>query len=129
MIRKSHIIFVLLNLVLATAGSGQNKSGYAVSSRLSSGRWYKIALTGDGVYRIDFSKLKQLGLTGTSYPRIYGNNNGQLSWYNDGSAPDDLKELAVYLHKGSDGIFNDGDYLLFYGQGTGRWLFNSDSRT
>ena len=25
---------------------------------------------------------------------------------------------------GSDGIFNEGDYLLFYAQGTGRWNYN-----
>ncbi|HPA86927.1 MAG TPA: type IX secretion system sortase PorU [Bacteroidales bacterium] len=129
MIRKSYIIFILLNLILAAAGKGQDKNSFAASSMLSSGTWFRIAVTEDGVYRIDFTRLKQLGLTNPSFPRIFGNNTGQLSWYNDGTAPDDLRELAVYLNTGSDGIFNEGDYLLFYGQGTGKWLFDSDTRT
>ena len=31
-----------------------------------------------------------------------------------------LKKIAIYIETGADGIFNDGDYLLFYGQGTGQ---------
>ena len=59
------------------------KDNYAGSSLLSSGKWFKIAVTGDGVYRLDYSKLRQLGLSNPSFPRIFGNNWGQLSYYND----------------------------------------------
>ena len=100
---------------------------YASSSVLASGKWFKIAVTGDGIYRIDYSTIRQLGLTYPSNPRIYGNNFGQLSYYNDDPKPDDLKEISVLLVKGSDGIFNEGDYLLFYGMGTHRWKYNSAS--
>ena len=43
---------------------------------------------------------------------------------NDGSGPDDLREIAIYTNTGSDGIFNEGDYLLFYGKGTNRWIYD-----
>jgi hypothetical protein len=99
--------------------------GYSSSSVLASGQWFKIAVTHDGIYRIDYSKLKQLGLTFPSNPKIYGNNFGQLSYFNDDPKPDDLKEISVLLVNGSDGIFNEGDYLLFYGMGTHRWKYNS----
>ncbi len=120
-------LLIILNilLLLSESLSGQNaKSGYASSSVLSSGKWFKIAVIADGIYRIDFSDLKKLGLENPSNPRLFGNNAGQLSYYNDNTAPDDLKEIAIYTETGSDGVFNEGDYLLFYGQCTHRWIFD-----
>lgn len=118
--------FAVMLFSLNIAVSGITES-YTSSSVLSSGKWFKIAITGDNIYRIDFSKLKQLGLDYPSNPRIYGNNQGQLSYINDGSGPDDLKEIAIYTHTGSDGILNEGDYLLFYGKGTNRWIYNNST--
>jgi len=100
------------------------KDSYSSSSKLSTGKWFRIAVTTDGIYRIDYSKLKQLGLENPSNPSIYGNNFGQLSYYNDDPKPDDLKELPIFINSGSDGVFNEGDYLLFFAQGTGRWIYN-----
>jgi hypothetical protein len=128
MIRLVQILSVILiwfPLNVAVSGTTEN---YSRSSVLSSGRWFKIAVTEDGVYRIDFTKLKQLGLVNPSYPRIFGNNCGQLSYFNDGSAPDDLKEIAIFTNTGNDGVFNEGDYLLFYGKGPNRWLYDYSGR-
>ncbi len=116
------VMLFSLNLTL----SGITES-YSSSSVLSSGKWFKIAVTEDNIYRIDFSRLKQLGLDYPSNPRIFGNNQGQLSYFNDGSGPDDLKEIAIYTNTGSDGIFNEGDYLLFYGKGTNRWIYDNST--
>jgi hypothetical protein len=118
-------IFSLLILSLQNLSCLYATVGYSSSSVLASGQWFKIAVTHDGIYRIDYSKLKQLGLTFPSNPKIYGNNFGQLSYFNDDPKPDDLKEISVLLVNGSDGIFNEGDYLLFYGMGTHRWKYNS----
>jgi hypothetical protein len=116
------VMLFSLNLTL----SGITES-YSSSSVLSSGKWFKIAVTEDNIYRIDFSRLKQLGMDYPSNPRIFGNNHGQLSYFNDGSGPDDLKEIAIYTFTGSDGIFNEGDYLLFYGKGTNRWIYDNST--
>ena len=78
----------------------KGKDSYSSSSVLSSGKWFRIAVTEDGIYRIDFAKLKQLGLMNPSEPRIFCNNFGQLSYYNDAPRPDDLKELSVFFFKG-----------------------------
>jgi hypothetical protein len=99
----------------------------AESSVLSKGKWFKIAVTEDGIYRIDYSRLLQLGLEDPSHPLIYGNNAGQLSYYNNDPSPDDLREIAIFI-SGSDNELNDGEYLLFFGQGTGRWIYNYDTR-
>jgi hypothetical protein len=124
------IIKILLICFLASSASlnGQlSKDNYSSNSVLSSGKWFKIAVTTDGVYRIDYQKLKQLGLENASNPRIYGNNFGQMSYYNDDPKPDDLKELPIMLNTGNDGIFNEGDYLLFYASGTGRWKYDTSA--
>lgn len=96
------------------------------SSVLSKGKWFKIAVTEDGIYRIDYSRLRQMGLDNPSNPLIYGNNTGQLSYFNDDPKPDDLKELAIYI-SGDDNELSDGEYLLFYGEGPSRWIYNYKS--
>jgi len=124
MIRFFQILFLYLLLLPANLFAQNSKDSYSSTSKLSAGKWFRIAVTSDGIYRIDYSKLRQLGLENPSYPRIFGNNFGQLSYYNDEPKPDDLKELAILTFTGSDGIFNEGDYLLFYAKGTGRWIYN-----
>jgi hypothetical protein len=128
MITRSYQILLLILLLLQGNLQAQApKDSYSSSSALSSGQWFKIAVVQDGIYRIDYSKLKQVGLTDPSNPKVFGNNFGMLSYYNDDPKPDDLNEISIYENKGSDGIFNEGDYLLFFGQGTGRWKFNNST--
>ena len=127
--RFFQILPVFIILFSAELLAGNSKDSYSSTSKLSSGLWFRIAVTSDGIYRIDYSRLKQLGLQNPSEPRIFGNNTGRLSYYNDEPKPDDLKELSIFVNAGTDGIFNEGDYILFYGQGTGRWLYNSGSAT
>jgi hypothetical protein len=114
-------VFALLTVLYA---AGQD---YAHSSLLKQGRWIRLAVTEAGIYRLDFSQIREMGITDPSAAVLYGNNTGQLSFYNDGSAPDDLKKIAYKTEAGSDGIFNDGDYLLFYAEGTHRWIYDRNS--
>lgn len=127
MVRPVQIACFAVMLFSLNLNLSGNTESYTSSSVLSSGKWFKIAITEDNIYRIDFSKLKLLGLDYPSNPRIFGNNQGQLSYFNDGSEPDDLREIAIYTFTGSDGIFNEGDYLLFYGKGTHRWKYDKST--
>jgi hypothetical protein len=120
-------LFVMLPALTFASAQG-NKDNYSSSSVLTTGIWIKLGVTSDGIYRIDYSKLKQLGLTNPSYPRIFSNNQGQLSYYNNGSADDDLREIPIYTNNGADGVFNDGDYLLFYAKGSGKWNYNKTDK-
>ncbi|MCX6325947.1 MAG: type IX secretion system sortase PorU [Bacteroidia bacterium] len=123
MIRFLKILPFCLLLLPINLCAQKAKDSYSSSSVLSSGNWFRIAVTADGIYRIDFAKLKLLGLTYPSNPKIYGNNFGQLSYSNDASSPDDLKELSIFI-SGDDNILNEGEYLLFFGKGTSRWIYN-----
>jgi len=100
----------------------------AQSSVLSSGYWYKIKVFKTGIYKITYSDLVNLGFANLSNIRVYGNGGKQLSYWNKDPRPVDLQECPVYMNKGSDGIFNDGDYILFYAEGPVSWYYDSTSK-
>lgn len=111
-------------LVSGTVAMSQERVS---SSVLGSGRWVKFAVTAEGVYRLDWSRIREMGFADPSSVVLYGNNTGQLSFRNDGSSPDDLRKIAAVTEKGSDGIFNEGDYLLFFAEGTHRRVIDPGS--
>lgn len=124
MFRLLHNISLILAFIPAILYSQSSIENYSASSVLSSGKWLKIAVTADGIYKISYSQLKEAGLSDPSGPRLFASNWGQLSYLTGDPAPDDLREISVLLSTGSDGIFGEGDYLLFYGQATHRWKYN-----
>jgi len=101
---------------------------YADNSVLNSGDWVKIAVTQDGVYKISWSELVNMGFNDPQNVRVFGYGGGMLPEINNISRHDDLIENAIWLEKGSDGIFNEGDYLLFYGQGPVQWCYDENNR-
>ena len=97
---------------------------YVNTSVLSDGTWHKVRITNEGIYRIDYEDLSELGLNPGNEVALYSNNYGLLSYYNDDSYPDDLIKTTIFIERGQDGIFNEGDYILFYGNSTSRWKYN-----
>ena len=120
--KKLIIIPVLLVLTTIPVCSQE----FAGSSVLSTGTWYKVKIVSEGIYRIDFEDLAGLGLSPGNEIALYSNNYGLLSYYNDDPRPDDLLKTPVFIERGQDNIFNEGDYLLFYGNSTSRWKYDYD---
>jgi Peptidase family C25 len=91
------------------------------SSVLSSGKWYKLSVTADGIYRIDYNQLKNLGINPDAINpkkiQLYGGTNGMLPQANSIPRINDLKEISIYVVGADDGKFNKEDYILFFGQG------------
>ena len=58
-----------------------------------------------------------MGFNNLGNLKIYGNSSGMLPLLNTEAYQDDLKQNAIYFEKGSDGVFNQGDYVLFYAEG------------
>ena len=109
----------------------QIRSGRAAdNSVLASGDWYKLALSQDGIYRLDRSFLESMGINvGAINPSglgIFGNGGGMVPEDIDDSRVDDLQENAIRLVGMDDGSFDNGDYILFYGQGPDRWELIDD---
>lgn len=98
---------------------------YAANSVLASGDWYKIGITKNGVYRISYQNLKSLGIdidnTDPRSIKLFGNGGGQLPFSNSAYRHDDLQENPILVSGESDGVFNEGDYILFYGSEQTRW--------
>lgn len=124
--------YILCNQGVTATPNSQNPEtksaslhSYTTNSVLSQGTFHKIRTSESGVYKITFEDLTAMGI----YPehvRIFGYGGGMLE--QDFSLPftDDLPETPIWIEKGNDGIFNAGDYILFYAQGTTRWQYNKN---
>ena len=115
--------FILPLLLLAIASG--NAHTYTSQSVLSSGKWVKIRVAETGVHCLTYDELSAAGLNPANV-RIYGYGGAAL--YQDFrlSHIDDLPPVAFYMNKGADGIFNAGDYILFYAQGVDRWDYTDE---
>ena len=101
---------------------------YAENSVLSSGNWYKVAVNKTGVHIISYQQLNELGINpGTINPkniRVYGNGGGMLPESVSGFRYDDLQENAILVSGEDDGVFNESDYILFYGESPNEWKYS-----
>ncbi|MES2728312.1 MAG: type IX secretion system sortase PorU [Bacteroidota bacterium] len=109
-----------------------SKAGFAANSVLAQGNWYRIATMNNAVHRIDYTFLKSMGINVDGIdPRnikIYGNGAGMLPEQNAVFRYDDLQENAILVQGESDGKFNQGDFILFYGQDQKDvWSFNKNT--
>ncbi|MFH2094594.1 MAG: type IX secretion system sortase PorU, partial [Bacteroidota bacterium] len=98
---------------------------YAANSILASGKWLKVKIVSDGIYRITYDQLNAYNVTDPAGVRVFGNGGGMLPSSTGEDFPDDLEECAIWIEKGGDGIFNSGDYILFYGQAPVRWKYDT----
>ena len=87
---------------------------YASESVLAKGKWVKISITEDGMYRLTRSALQNMGFTNPDKVRLYGHGGHRLD---EVSRPDneydDLEEVPLY--KSGDNTW------LFWGNGTLYW--------
>jgi hypothetical protein len=115
----------------------QKRSGnaYAENSVLSSGRWYKIAVSNEGMYKLDYNFIKnKLNLDPGSFSlntlAVYGNGGGMVPDENNAPRYDDLAENPTLLQdNNSNNRFDEGDYFLFYGQMPDEWKYDAGGQT
>lgn len=89
---------------------------YAENSLLSSGKWIKLPIVAKGVYKLTFSQLQNMGFSEPSKVRVFGYNQGNLSYMNNAWQPDDLIELP---------IFKSTDYIIFYAEASSIWKYDT----
>ena len=107
--------YILLFVFCLLASTWADSSRYASQSVLNTGKWVKIRVQEDGVYKLTASELKKMGFSDLSKVAIYGYGGWLLD--EDFSSPyiDDLPEVAAW---------RSDDYLLFYGKGTRKWTYS-----
>lgn len=119
-----------LNIQINNSGDLRNTQSrvYSPHSVLAAGTWYKISVSQDGVFKMDKNFLTTLGIDVTTIdPRnikIFGNGGGMLPEASATFRYDDLQENAIYVAGESDGVFNDTDYVLFFGQSPNIWMYD-----
>lgn len=110
---------VLYTLLLAfglLASAWADGSRYASGSVLSSGRWVKIRVAEDGVYKLTAADLKKMGFSDLGKVAVYGYGGWPLDEDFSTTYVDDVPEVAVW---------RNADYLLFYGKGPRKWEYVS----
>jgi hypothetical protein len=100
-------------------------SAFASNSVLSEGKWVQLKVYDTSIYKLTFDEIKKMGFSDPAHVKIYGYGGWMLDTDFTKPVYDDLPEIAVYLYKGSDNVFNAGDYLLFYGRGPQKWTYNA----
>lgn len=106
----------------------------AASTPLATGNWYKIAIPETGVYKVDYDFIvSKLGVDvskiNPSNIRVFGNGGHMLPENNAIDRKKDLTEVAIWVNDGGDGVFEQGDYVVFYAVGSTQWTLNADGKT
>lgn len=96
---------------------------YASNSVLSQGRFVKMRITDSGIYKLTYDNLVSMGIDPANV-RVFGYGGAILDQSFLLAKPDDLPEAAIWMEKGSDGVFNNDDYILFYAQGINKWSYD-----
>ena len=100
-------IITVLAMGTATAQAfSLNKFTY--TSRLSTGKWVKVAVPADGIYQITASQLAEMGFNDLQRIQVYGQGGHIISEILDGNTVDDLLPAPTMVA---------GDKIIFYGQG------------
>lgn len=111
-------------------GHKRKSKGYKNASVLASGDIYKLCVTRTGIYIITYNDLKDMGVAvddlNPQHLRIYGNGGGMLPESNDAFRHDDLVENAIFVSGENNGVFNSGDYILFYAESPHAWSYNEN---
>ena len=97
----------------------------ATMSVLSFGQWAKIKIAKTGVYKLTYEDLVGMGFSNPKSVRIFGYGGANLPDENSIDVYDDLPENAIWISKGSDGVFGAGDYILFYAEGSVVWQYDT----
>jgi hypothetical protein len=99
------------------------KAAIASHSVLSSGTWVKIKIKDDGVYKLTYDQLKQIGITNPENVRVYGNGGGMLPLKPLVPRYDDLLEIPIMFNENAGN--SAGNYILFYAQGPNTWKYDT----
>jgi hypothetical protein len=116
---------------LEDAGSPQaetisgKKSVVFPNSVLATGKWYKIKVPSSGIYKLSYDQINSMAVGNPENIRIYGEGGEVLPEDCRKGEKDDLLPIQIYMNKGNDGVFNAGDYILFYSKGSVKWTYDN----
>ena len=106
-------------------------NNYSSESVLNSGTWFRMGILNNGVHRLNYSDIENMGIDPLQLDvnkiGVFGNYSGLLPEANSRSRLDDLQENSIYISGADDGSFDTDDFILFYGQAVTTWSYSQFS--
>jgi hypothetical protein len=101
-----------------------------IQRRTMQPKWYRIAITKEGICKLAYQQLLQVGLTTEDITpqtlHIFYGGGRELPSLIDSSLPE-LREIpTAFFDNDHDGLFEEDDVLVFYAQGTSGWEYNQN---
>ena len=94
------------------------------------GDWYKIEVATTGLIKITGEQLQNVGISlnnlNSDDIHIYNGGGKQLPFDNSANRPT-FDELAIYIDDGGDELFDNSNFLLFYGEAVDRWIYEPEA--
>jgi len=118
---RARILHLLVFILLSGVLSGQ-------TSPFLSGKWAKIGVNKQGIYKLTGAQIRTLGFSLpilSNQLQLFNFNLEQLSDKVPANPNWGLTENAIKVEDGGDGKLDDGDYILFYNQGSVLWKYDS----
>lgn len=114
------ILCVLLFVFGLLTSAWADSSRYASESVLNSGKWVKMQVAEDGIYKLTAADLKKMGFSNLDKVAVYGYGGWPLDEDFSTTYIDDVPEVAVW---------RGADYLLFYGKGPRKWEYSFSDKS
>jgi len=112
--------------ILSLIGSIVQAHEYVSTSVLASGNIVKIQVPSTGVYRLSYEQIAALGIK-PEQVRLLGYGGNLINQDFRQTREDDVPSTPFYMNKGNDGVFSEGDYILFYAKGPVDWRWNNST--
>jgi len=112
---------------LAKMAKVSSRKSTSADSPLAQGEWYRIEVTETGIYKLNYTYFNSLNISinDINSIRLYGNGGLAIPDDNTSPRPNTLLEIPrLVVDQNSNGIFDQDDYIIFYGCGTRGWLYN-----
>ena len=101
------------------------------ATALAEGAVYKLAVDETGVYRVDAALLRELGVDPAAAPprslRLYSKGGAMLPEVVGAPYPTGLPEVALLEVGDGDDAWDEGERLVFYGEGEDVWSWVDDA--
>ena len=102
-------------------------------SKLSTGKWIKIGITQNGIYKIDAGWLDKNKIDRASLnPKqvsLYSTASGTLPQDLKISRPQDLEEIPIYFEGEQDNKWDASDFFIFWGNSPHKIIFDFQKKS
>ena len=124
---KGYLIALLGSFCISNSVIAQN------DSKLSSGKWIKIGITQNGIYKVDAAWLDKNKIDrATLNPKqvsLYSTATGTLPQDLKIFRPLDLEEIPIYFEGDQDNKWDASDFFIFWGNSPHKILFDFQKKT